>query len=69
MQSRKHSFIETVTNTAVGFIISLVSTFAIFPIVGIESSSGQNVVVTVFFTAISITRGYVIRRFFNNKIK
>ena len=69
MQSRKHSFIETVSNTAIGFMISLISTFAIFPIVGIESSSKQNVVVNVFFTAISSARGYVIRRFFNNKIK
>ena len=67
MQTKRQSFLEAITNTAIGFGISLISTFLIFPIVGIESSSGQNVVVVLFFTAISIARGYVIRRFFNKK--
>ncbi len=67
MQSKKHSLIEAITNTSVGFIISLLSTFIIFPLVGIESTGTKNVIITLFFTAISILRGYVIRRFFNKK--
>ena len=67
MQTKKQSFIESCTNTAIGFVISLAATFAIFPIVGIESSAGKNVAVTIFFTVISILRGYLIRRFFNSK--
>ncbi len=65
--TNKHSLIEATTNTAVGFLISLMATFIIFPLVGIESTGTKNVIVTLFFTAISILRGYVIRRFFNNK--
>lgn len=67
MQTKKQSLIEAVSNTAVGFIISLASTFLIFPLVGIESSGGQNIVVVLFFTVISIARSYVLRRFFNKK--
>lgn len=66
-QSKKQSLVESITNTAVGFLISLAATFAIFPLVGIESTGFKNVVITIFFTAISILRGYVIRRYFNKK--
>jgi len=67
MQSKKHSFLEAVTNTFVGFIISLVASFAIFPAVGIHTTPLQNLTVTIFYTIISIIRGYVLRRWFNKK--
>lgn len=65
MQSKKHSLIEAITNTAVGFGISLLSIFIILPLVGIESTPGKNGVITLYFTVISIVRGYVLRRVFN----
>ena len=68
MQSKKHSFIEALSNTAIGFLISYASTFLIFPLVGLQSSSGKNLLITIFFTVISILRGYFIRRYFNGKI-
>lgn len=67
MQTKKQSFIEAVSNTAVGFLISYASTFLIFPLVGIKTSPGTNLVIVIYFTVISILRGYVIRRFFNKK--
>ena len=67
MQTKKQSFIESITNTLVGFVISFASTFLIFPLMGFESSAGKNIVITLFFTVVSIFRGYIIRRFFNNK--
>lgn len=69
MQTKKQSFIEAVSNTAVGFLISYASTFLIFPLVGIKTSPGTNLVIVIYFTVISILRGYVIRRFFNKKPK
>lgn len=69
MQSKKNSLIEAVTNTAIGFVISLLSTFLIFPIVGIESTSSKNVIITIFFTLISILRSYFLRRLFNSTQK
>lgn len=69
MQTKKQSFFEAVTNTAVGFLISLAATFIIFPLVGFESSASKNIIVTLFFTAVSIARGFFIRRYFNSKKK
>jgi hypothetical protein len=66
-QTKKQSFLESLTNAAIGFTISLAATFLIFPLVGFESSLSKNLIVTIFFTAVSIARGYLIRRFFNNK--
>lgn len=68
MQTKKHSLIEACSNTAIGFVISYASTFLIFPLVGLQSSSGKNLLITIFFTVISILRGYFIRRYFNGKI-
>lgn len=66
MQTKKQSLVEIIISTAIGFVVSLISTFILFPIVGIESTSSKNVMVTVSFTVISIVRGYFVRRFFNN---
>ena len=64
-QSKKQSLIESATNTAVGFIISLGSTFIIFPLVGVKTTPETNFVITIYFTAVSLLRGYIIRRYFN----
>lgn len=68
MQTKKQSLKESLTNTAIGFIISYISTFLIFPLVGFESNPGKNLIITIYFTIISIARGYVIRRWFNKKL-
>jgi len=64
-QTKKQSFIEACTNTAVGFGISLLFIFIILPLLGIHSTPGKNVTITLYFTVISIARSYVLRRFFN----
>ncbi len=69
MQTKKQSLIESITNTLVGFCISLGASFIIFPMVGIESTGSKNIIIVLFFTVISIVRGYVIRRVFNYKQK
>lgn len=65
-QSRLASLVEALVNTFVGFFI----TMAVLPMVnylcGIEMSFTQASASTILFTIISIIRGYVIRRFFNN---
>lgn len=69
MQSKKQSFIEASTNTVVGFVISYASTFIIFPLMGFESSPSKNIVITLFFTVVSVLRSYYLRRYFNqNKV-
>lgn len=67
MQTKKESFIESASNTAVGFLVSYASTFLIFPLMGFNSTGTQNLIITIYFTLVSILRGYVIRRYFNKK--
>lgn len=67
MQSRKHSLIESTTNTIVGFIVSLLIQLAIYPAMGIPVRFSQNIIITFVFTISSILRGYLIRRIFNKQ--
>jgi len=67
MQTKKQSLTEAISNTAVGFGVSYASTFLIFPLLGIITNAGTNLIIVIYFTIISILRGYVIRRFFNKK--
>ena len=67
MQSKLDSLIEASINTFLGFVIAFISQLVFFPIVGIEVTLGQNFILTVLFTLVSIIRNYVIRRYFNKK--
>ena len=58
MQTKKQSFIESLTNVAIGYLISLLSLFIIFPILGIESSTGKNLIITLYFTLITLYGSY-----------
>jgi len=70
MQSRKHSLFEQCCNVGSGFIISLAYwQLAIVPqIDGRDMTMTLNLIVTLQFTIISVTRGYLWRRFFNRLI-
>ena len=65
-QSRLESLVEALVNTVVGFCITMVVLPVVNIICGIEMSIGQASLSTLLFTIVSIVRGYVIRRVFNN---
>lgn len=67
MQSKKESLIEALINVGIGFLISLVASFIIYPLLGIPVTVTENLVIVMWFTAISIARSYIIRRYFNRK--
>jgi hypothetical protein len=64
-QSRSASFFETVTSTLLGFVLSVVVQRALFPAMGHDLGYAENLVVASVFTAVSILRGYAVRRLFN----
>ena len=64
-QSRRQSLAETVTSVAIGYMVALASQLAIFPLFDIHVSLSDNLMIGAWFTAISIARGYAVRRFFN----
>ena len=65
MQSKKHSLFEAVTNTVVGLLTSFIIQLILYPLLGLNVSIGENLLITAIFYFASIIRGYVIRRIFN----
>lgn len=63
-QSRRMSFAEAVTNTAIGYLVALLTQLIAFPLVGVQASMGQNLAIGLVFTGVSIVRSYVLRRVF-----
>ena len=68
-QSKLESFVETCTNTAIGYLVALLSQLLVFPLVGINVPFSTNLEIGAWFTIISVLRGYVIRRWFNARLK
>lgn len=64
-QSKKLSFVESLANVAIGYGVSLASQLLVFPHYGIDIPLSANIAIGLWFTAISIARSYVIRRWFN----
>lgn len=65
-QSKAHSLIEALTNTAVGFIISAVIQYLVFRYYGIHLDPISNFTIIMTFTVASVIRSYIIRRIFNS---
>jgi hypothetical protein len=63
-QSRKASLAEALTNTAIGYLVALLTQLVAFPLVGVQASMGQNLTIGLVFTGVSIVRSYVLRRLF-----
>jgi len=65
-QKKHHSLMEVCLSTAIGFVISFLANLVVMPIVfGIHPSFSANMYATIFFTVISVIRGYYVRRMFN----
>ena len=65
MQSKLDSFIEAWLNVLIGFGVSVLANFVIFPLVGIGASTTQIITVGIFMTLVSVARSYFVRRFAN----
>lgn len=63
-QSRRMSLIEAITNVAVGYALAVATQMLVFPWFGLHASFGDNLALGLFFTAISLIRGYALRRLF-----
>lgn len=69
-QTRRGSLIEAVVNVAIGFGVNFAANLVVLPLVfGIEVGLAANLLVGTLYTFISIARQYVIRRWFEARIK
>ena len=66
-QTKLESAIEVVANVLIGYVVATASQIMIFPLFGIFLPLSDNLLIGAYFTAISIVRGYVVRRIFNRK--
>ena len=68
IQNKKQSLIESITQTIIGLVTSFLIQIIIYPALNIPVTLNQNIIITFVFFAVSILRGYLVRRYFN-KIK
>ena len=69
-QSKLGSLIESAFNIVIGFLVALLSQIVVFPLVGINGVPlSTNIEIGAYFTAISLVRSYVIRRWFNARLR
>ena len=68
-QTRRSSLIEAVLSTAIGFAVSVVLTALVMPAYGHDVTFSQNLQITAIFTIASIVRGYLVRRWFNARLR
>lgn len=67
-QTRMDSFMESLTNIVIGLFVSTIANWLILPtVLGVSMTLGQNVLIGLAFTIISLVRSYAIRRAFNGR--
>lgn len=49
----------------IGYIVAIMSQIAVYPLFDIHITIQDNLMIGLYFTAISLVRSYVIRRIFN----
>lgn len=64
-QTRLGSFAEAWANIAVGFGINFTANMLVLPIFGFQVTASDAFGIGIIFTAISLARSYVLRRWFN----
>lgn len=65
MQTKTQSMLEACANVLIGYSVALLSQLLIFPMFGIHVPLSSNLAIGAWFTAISLIRSYVLRRWFN----
>lgn len=65
MQTKLGSFAESWANIAVGFSVNYFANLCIFPLFGFHISLQANFMMGCIYTAISLVRSYILRRWFN----
>ena len=69
MQSRLASLIESLTNVAIGMVVSFFGQIVVSHWYNLPLNVTQNMQIVMFFTVLSVLRSYGIRRWYNRRIK
>lgn len=64
-QSKRHSLYESITNTAVGYMVAVAANMVVLPLFGFHPSIVAANGMAMAFTGISVVRSYLLRRWFD----
>lgn len=67
MQTKLQSLIESGINVLIGYIVAVISQLAIYPLFDVHLSLGDNLIMGLYFTLVSLVRAYFVRRWFNRR--
>ena len=65
MQSRLMSAVESIANVIIGYGVAVTTQIMVFPFFGLTASLGDNLLLGIIFTVVSLVRSYTLRRVFN----
>lgn len=68
-QTPLSSFIEAMFNTLIGYFLNLGVQLVVYPWFGATFTFCQNIQIGLLFMVVSILRSYVIRRWFNARLR
>lgn len=68
-QSKLESLIESAINTGLGFLVAMVTQILTYPLFDIDVTMGDQALLALIFTSVSLVRGYIVRRYFNTYFK
>lgn len=66
-QARIDSLMEAVTNTAIGFVVSLATQLVLVRLYHVPISLSTSMQFVGWFTVVSVARQYVLRRLFDGR--
>jgi uncharacterized membrane protein YgaE (UPF0421/DUF939 family) len=67
MQTRLQSLIESLVNLAIGLGVSMTANAYILPLFfGRDIAAGENILLAIAYTIVSLIRSYLLRRCFNH---
>ena len=64
-QTKQKSLVESIIQTIIGLVTSILIQVILYPMMGIPVTFSQNLVITLVFFTVSIVRGYFVRRIFD----
>lgn len=67
-QTKWGSFVEACINVAIGFWINFFANLVILPWFGFHITLGENFLMGLAYTVISVLRSYIVRRWFEGRI-
>lgn len=66
MQSKRKSMVEALTSTAIGFGVLMSLTLYVLPAWGLHPTISDAWGITALYTAVSMIRCYLVRRWFDS---